>query len=182
MLHFLKYLFQLIISPTPGWEDISHDGRDAKRLAVTGLYPLLVITAISSFIGYIYNGDQSFATLLQKAVITFVEFFITYFIAIFMFSLCISKFIDGEQNEKRNMTFITYNIAILALIRIIENSLPVELSLIEFLPIYVAIVMWQGMKYMAVNKHKVGQFMLLSIFSIILSPYLLSKLFELMSF
>lgn len=182
MLHFLKYLFQLIISPTPGWEDISHDGCNAKRLAVRGLYPLLGIMAMSAFIAYIYNCELSFSALLQNAVITFVEYFITYFIAIFLFSLYISKFIDGEQNEKRNMTFITYNIAILALIRIIDNCMPVELSLIQFLPIYVAIVMWKGMKYMAVNKNKVGQFMLLSILSIILPPYLLSMLFALMSF
>ena len=91
----------------------------------------------------------------------------------------LSKFIDGELNEKRNTTFITYNIAILAIIKIISNCIPVEISLIQFLPIFVAIVIWKGTKYMAVNKNKLGQFMLLSIGAIIVPPYLLEGLFNL---
>lgn len=178
MLSFLKYLFQLIISPTPGWEDISHEGADAKRLATEGLYPLLGVSAISAFVTYFYN-EVELSVLIQKAIITFVQYFITYFIAIFLFSMFLSKFIDGEQNEKRNTTFITYNIAILAIIKIISNCIPVEISLIQFLPIFVAIVIWKGTKYMAVNKNKLGQFMLLSIGAIIVPPYLLEGLFNL---
>jgi hypothetical protein len=177
MLKFLKFLFQLIISPTPGWEDISHEGRDAKLFATEGLYPLLGITALSTFITYFFN-DSGLIALLQKAIITFIQYFASYFIAIFLFSVHISKYIDGEPNEKRITTFITFNIAILAIIRIIENCLPIELSIVQFLPVFVAIVMWKGTKYMAVNKNKIGQFMLLSIISIIVTPYLLQALFN----
>ena len=66
MLHFIKHLLQLIISPVNGWEDISHKGTDAKRLATEGLYPLLGITAISTFIRFFYDDDLTLINLIGK--------------------------------------------------------------------------------------------------------------------
>ena len=41
MLKFIKNIFQLILSPGNGWEDISHDSEDPKSLAANGLYPII---------------------------------------------------------------------------------------------------------------------------------------------
>ena len=179
MLHFIKHLLQLIISPTNGWEDISHKGSDAKRLASEGLYPLLGIAAISTFIRFFYDNDLTLISLIQHSIVVFVQFFVTYFIALFTFSLHLGKLIEGEINEKRSMTYITYSIAVLAFIKIIENCIPINFSLMEFLPIYAAIIMWRGDRYMAVKKEKQGFFITLFIFSIIVPPYLINYLFNL---
>lgn len=178
MLHFFKHILQLLFSPGNGWEDISHEGRDARRLASEGLYPLLGITALSTFISCFYTSDFDLIRLIQQAIVSFIQFFVTYFFAIFMFSMHLGKYIEGEMNEKRNMTFITYSIALLAFIKIIENCLPIELSLVQFLPVYVAIIMWKGTKYMAVKNDKLGHFMILTIFSIIVPTYLIGYLFD----
>ena len=178
MLHFLKHLLQLLISPENGWEDISHQGRDAKRLALEGLYPLLGITAISTFIGLFYDPDLNLTIALQGSIVTFVQYFVTYFIAIFIFSAYLGKYVEGELNEKRNMTFITYSIATLALIKIIENCIPIELSLLQFLPVYVAVIMWKGSRYMAIKRNKAGQYIILTITSIIIPVYLIKYIFD----
>jgi len=178
MLHFLKHLIQLLISPGNGWEDISHQGSDAKRLAIEGLYPFLGITAISTFIGLFYDPDLNLVIALQRSIVTFIQYFVTYFVAIFLFSAYLNKCVEGELNEKRNMTFITYSIASLALIKIIENCIPIELSLLQFLPVYVAVIMWKGSRYMAVKSNKVGQYMILTISSIIIPVYLIKYLFD----
>lgn len=178
MLNFLKHLFQLLFSPGNGWEDISHQGRDAKRLAKEGLYPFLGITAISAFLNYFYNYDLNLINLLQDAIITFVQFFITYFIAIILFSVYLGKYVEGELNEKRNMTFITYSIVALAFAKIVENSMPTEMSIVQFLPVYVAIIMGKGSKYMAVKRKNLAYFIILTIVSIILPVYLIKYIFD----
>lgn len=179
MLHFIKHLLQLIISPVNGWEDISHKGTDAKRLATEGLYPLLGITAISTFIRFFYDDDLTLINLIQQSIVAFVQFFVTYFFALFTFSLHLGKMIEGEINEKRNMTYITYSIAILAFIKIIENCTPIKFSLMAFFPIYAIIIMWRGDRYMAVKKEKQGTFFALFLLSIFAPPYLINYLFNL---
>ncbi len=177
MLRFLKYLFQLIISPGNGWEDISYESRDSKLIASEGLYPLLGITSLSVFIQYFYQ-DSDLISLLQQAIVTFIQFFISYFIAIFLYSVFLPNYVDGEPNEKRSTTFITYNIAILAVITILNNCIPIELSIIQFLPLFVIAVIWKGTKYMAIRKKKLVSFMFLSVCAIIMPPYLLEFIFS----
>ena len=55
MLKFLKNIFQLILSPGNGWEDISHDGEDPKVLAAKGLYPIIGFASITAFAQFFYN-------------------------------------------------------------------------------------------------------------------------------
>ena len=64
MLKFLKNIFQLILSPGNGWEDISHDGEDPKVLAAKGLYPIIGFASIISQAGDLVN------------ILEFKEFFI----------------------------------------------------------------------------------------------------------
>lgn len=178
MLSFLKYLFQLIISPARGWEDVSHAGTPYDELTSRGLYPLLGVAAISVFVSAFYNHDLTFIRLLQGAIIIFVKFFITYFIAVALFSLAAPKMSDGELNEKKGHTFIIYNIGLLALYNIIENILPIQLSFVQFLPLYSAIIIWKGARYLAIREDSMLQFTLFGIFSIIVPPYLISWIFN----
>ena len=74
MLKFLKNIFQLILSPGNGWEDISHDGEDPKVLAAKGLYPIIGFASIMAFAQFFYNEELSLVILLQRAIIIFVQF------------------------------------------------------------------------------------------------------------
>lgn len=178
MSRFLKYLFQLIISPGRGWEDVSHAGISPEELTSRGLYPLLGVTAVSVFVTAFYTNDTSFIHLIQTAIISFVKFFITYFIAVALFSLAATKMSDNGMNEKKSHTFIIYNIGLLALYNIIENILPIQLSFIQFLPLYSAIIIWKGARYLAIREDNMLQFTLFGIFSIIVPPYLISWIFN----
>ncbi len=177
MLSFIGHLLQLIISPNKGWEDISSRGDDPNNLTRQGLYPLLGIAACSVFARLIFI-DLTITSLVQQALIEFIRFFLTYFIASFVMSLTLIKVVDGKPNEKKYCTFIIYNIGILTIISIINNCLPFELSLIQFLPLLVVITMWTGARYISVNKDKLVQFTAISILSILIPPYLLHYLFN----
>lgn len=178
MRSFLKHTLQLIVSPAKGWEDISHAGLPVAKLTSDGLYPFLGITALSVFITGFYNSDTTLIQLIQGAIITFVKYFVTYFLAIAMFASLVKKMVDGDLNDKKSQTFILYNVGLLALYNIIGNCLPVQLSIVQFLPLYSAIIIWKGARYMAVKQELAFQFSLLGIAVIILPPYLLDWIFS----
>lgn len=110
MLKFLTCLIQLIISPAKGWEDIAAVGEEPRKICSDGFYPLLGLTACSVFIRRLYDSDLGLVTMIQGAIITFVEYFVTYFLASFLFSIFLGKVIDGELNEK-NITHLPYTIS-----------------------------------------------------------------------
>lgn len=178
MLRFLKSLFQLILSPERGWEDISAEGTEPRVLLETGLYPLLGVTAASFFLNAVYHSGMQPVYLVQQAIILFIQYFLTFFVAQFVFTSYIHRYISSEVSRKRNDTYIAYGIALLALVSLLHNCIPVNLAIINFLPIYVAVVLWRGVRYMAVLPEKVGKFILLAIGSIIIPPYVIGFLFD----
>lgn len=141
-------------------------------LSVAGAYCLLVFTR------RLYDSDLGLVTMIQGAIITFVEYFVSYFLASFLFSIFLGKVIDGELNEKKYHTFAIYNISLLALITIIENCLPTELSIVQFLPVFTIVVMWMGKRYLAVKEEKSFTFIFLASVAILVMPYLLGFLFN----
>ncbi len=177
MALFLKMLFHLILSPVRGWEDVALDEPEPRRLMTTCLYPLFGIAAVSSFIVGLYDPMLTFVNLLQRAIITFVQFFISYYIAQFVFALFIRRYVaEGDISDDRVSVFISLGLGLLALLAIIVNCLPVELSLVQFLPLYVAVILWKGAPYLGVTDEKMNQFVILAVASIIVPVYLLGLL------
>lgn len=194
MLKFLQYILQLIISPKNGWCDIAKSNCDQKLLMTTGFYPLLGLASLSSFAGVFFDVDMTLVRALQDAIVIFISYFITYFLAELLFSTFLGPLmnysggggVDDETASVRYVsdnrlycTFIIYNLSILVLITLIRNLLPVELSLIQFLPFCVAFIMWKGTEYMSIPEKKTGQFMFLSVFSILMPTYIFQYLFQL---
>ncbi len=180
MLKFLVCLLQLIIAPGKGWEAIAKEDIDPRRLCAEGFYPFVGVVACTVFIQYFYNNDLGLAVLLQCAVITFVQYFITYFLASFLFSLFISSMTDGEVDEKRYHTFIIYNLSLLGLFQMINNCVPVEISIFQFLPFFDIFIIWFGIPYLSVKDDKKVLFLILSVASIMVPPYLFEPLLNMM--
>lgn len=177
MTLFLKLLFHLILSPARGWEDVALEDPDPRRLMTTGLYPLFAIAALSAFIVGIYDPELTFVDMLQRAIITFVQFFISYYIAQFVFSIFIRRYVtDGLISEDRVSVFISIGLGLLAVLEVIMNCLPVELSLVQFLPLYVAFILWKGAPYLDIMETKMDRFVILAGASIIVPVYLLGLL------
>ncbi len=180
MLKYLGYLIQLILSPGRGWDDIALSKLTPKSVASEGFYPLLGVASCSVFVQYFYDTDLTLPVMIESAVIAFVSYFISYFIASFMFAVFGRQLIKGEPDEKRYNLFILFNLSILALISIIGNCLPMTLSLVEFLPVFVLLVMWMGHRYLNVMQGKEAHFTLFCGLAILLPPFLLEYLFKLL--
>lgn len=178
MLDYIKSLFQLILSPGRGWEDIARAKYDPRRLATSCLYKLIAVAAVSVFCQWLWEPDMTFIRLLMLAIITFVMFFAGYFIGIFGLSIIMPHFSAGSVVDNKIHIFVNYSIGLLVLIQLFNNLMPINVPLIYFLPLYVAVVQWKGSAYMQVPESYAGRFVLLAAPLVILPPYLIKGFFN----
>ncbi len=179
MKRYLKHLFQLILSPGNGWEDIDSAHENPRDIAKSGFYPLIAITAMSVFLQGVYHHHLPFLQLFNKMLVTFLVYFISYFFGAFILSVFVESALEGRYNERKCHTFTLYSIGLLALISLITNCLPVTPMILFFLPFYVALIQWKAAKYMGVNEAKTGLFMIIAILGVLLPPYFFLFLFSL---
>lgn len=176
MLKYLKHLFQLILSPGHGWEDISASRIDSRALASAGFYPLTALTALTEFVARFYHDSLTVSQLLMNAITTFVMFFIGYFISTFAISFFMAGVTDGDVSEQRNHTFVLYVLGLLELLMIVQNCVPVPMAIIFFLPVYVVIIMWKASRYLRIASGMTDRFVAGSVAGVLAPPYLLMLL------
>lgn len=178
MKRYLMNMFQLILSPGNGWEDIQTANENSRDIFRSGYIPLITITALSVFIQGIYHHYE-FLVLFLRMLITFLVYFISYFFGTFILSIFVESTLNGAYNERKCETFALYTLGLLALISLVINCLPITPMMLFFLPFYVALVQWKATKYMDVNPHKAGIFMIIAILGVLLPLYLFYFLFSL---
>lgn len=179
MLLYLKSILQLILSPAHGWEDVAKDAEEPRYLAFGGLYPMIALTSLTTFLALFYDSEATFVPTLIKSIEVFLIFFLGYFIGIWIFSIILPTLSRKGVDEKKIQTFGVYSTGLLALIWLVSNVLPMKLTIIYFLPLYVMIVQWKGWRYLGVDSRNQFKFVVLSIVGFILPPYLLYFLFSL---
>lgn len=176
MTHFLKLLFQLILAPQNGWDDIRQESDDSHRVFTRGFLPLVAICAVSVFIQLLYHTDATLLVLVLKAIICFVAFFVTRYIAFFFYSLLLLRDIDTSLNPDRINLFILYTLSVMAMMVTVINCVPFSPVLI-LLALYSIVVIRMGSRFMGVLADRVGHFMFLSIGTLFLPPFLIMFLF-----
>ena len=180
MLKYLGYLIQIILSPSRGWDDVALSKLTLHEALVNGFYPLLGVASCTVFVQGFYDSVLTLSVLIENAVIMFVSYFISYFLASFLFAVFGGRLVNGVLDEERYNMFIVFNLSILVLIAMLRNCLPMSLSLVEFLPVFVLLAMWMGHRYLDVEEGKAWQFTLFCGLSVLTPPFLLEFLFKLL--
>lgn len=172
-------MLQLLLSPVKGWEDVSYDGFDARKLFSRGFIPLTAFCALTVFCRWFYHDDASFAVLLQQAVVCFVKYFAGYYLAMFCFSLYIPIVTEGNVSVNKYSTFVIYGLSLLALVNIIQNAVPLDMAVLYLMPLYVFYILWRGIRYLSVAFSGVTNFLGLIFFALIVPPYLIQFIINL---
>ncbi len=152
MLTFFKYLIQLILSPSNGWEDLAKQNPDPEESLRTGLYPLMGVSAASEFLALLYGRGASMLHVVSAAITDFGAYFLAIFIARLGFDLSLSKVCDEIPEQRRVNNFINVSLGLMVLFQIIDNCIPWNLMLLKFLPLYVVLVISKGTGYMNIRK------------------------------
>ncbi|MBD5346760.1 MAG: hypothetical protein HDR92_06480 [Bacteroides sp.] len=178
MLLYLKLLLQLFLAPRQGWEDISVDNLDPDELARRGLYPLAGIAALSSFMTLVYHSGISIASVFIAAIVRFGAYFAGYFITIFALTTCMPRVSeeDAEADQHEIKLFAVCMMGLMAIIGVIRNSLPSDFAIVNFLYLYLAIIMWRGKFFLRVAESKTVVFVILAVVSVIVPPLLIMML------
>lgn len=189
MLKFLANIIQLIFSPLKGWEDIEDaDSRADSRgyINIRSLYlgcflPLILICSLSAMLRMIY-GD-GFLAVLQVAIIEFFSLFLSYHLAVYIFSWLMPSIMKEDKgliDQRREAMMVMYCISVIALIFLLGNVIKVKLALIQFLPLYVVFIIWKGARFVGVPDRAVGHFMIMASIAILGAVYGLSSLFSML--
>ena len=179
MLHFLKCILQLILSPRNGWEDISLDD-DRRRYPTAASYYLFIgITSLSWLVQWAYHPVYFKAVkVIELVIVTYAIFFVCYFVGTFVMSVALETLVKQgiEIDEHRTRTFTLYSLALLAIVLLLGLLLPASTPILWFLPLYVLVIMWKGARYLRIAKDKVGWFVTTALLGILMPPMLLGLL------
>ena len=186
MLSFLGYIIQLIMNPRRGWEDVASDNPSPRRMLMSGLLPLIVLTSLTYFVRVFYFTDFTVVDAIQGAVINAVAYFATYFIAVFAISLRIpymekddEDMLSMDEASARVEIFSACIVGLLLLITFVSNLIPLDISLLHYLPLYSVYVIWKGAEFLRIDLPKIGHFMILAVLPIIVPVYALGYFFYL---
>ncbi len=180
MIAFLKYLLQLIVSPGEGWKDIAlTSGNNSRRVAFAGLFPWLIIVGLSSFVSMLYSNELTVIDCVLAGLVNFSKFALSYFLAPLIMSFFIDKAAGTIVDDDRLHILTACSIGLLACITLLDNCMPVHVTVLHFLPFFVGIVMWKSMDYLRIPQTNSGSFMLLALPSVIAPPYVIGWLLKL---
>lgn len=179
MVQYLKNLIQLVLSPQKGWEDVSASLADPDRLFRDAFMPLLVVAALSEFVRLFYYNNGGFLTVFELAIALFGSFFVSFFIARIIMMRYVGHFIDGEINPVKITTFILYGLGLLLFIEILENVLPTDLTLVKFLPLFVALILYKSTVYLSVKGGGELRFLCIASLAVIVLPIAVFSLLSL---
>jgi hypothetical protein len=192
MLKFLQNIIQLSFSPQKGWEDLDQDdyrtdGRkgniDVRNLYTRNFLPLILFCSLTAFVRIIFDGGPDFLTALQNVIIQFFSLFLSYHVAIYIFSLMMPKLfqdVNEKPDQRRAAIMVLYCISIIAVIFLLGNVIKVKLALIQFLPFYVIFIIWKGADFIGIPSNSIGPFMLMAFGSVLGAVYGLSFLFNIL--
>lgn len=158
---YIKNLLQLILSPKHAWMDINADDDTMDTITRRGMYPLMAVMLVSVFIRPLYrSGTYSVEALLQTALVQFVALFVAFFAGRLAMDTMLPKYNSTHSPDIiATGTVAAYITGIMTLIQILENLLPVELTVTQLLPLLAAVILWKAAPYLDIEENSEAVFM-----------------------
>lgn len=191
MLKYLANIIQLVFSPQKGWEDLGDDdfrtdGKpgaiDIRRLYTSCFLPFIAFCSLTAFVRICFDGGPDFKGALVTAIIEFFSLFLSYHLAVYIFSWWMPRLIPVDRNPdmRRDAILVMYCMSVVALIFLIGNVIKVHLALISFLPFYVMFIIWKGAEFLGIPQRNIGGFMFMASAAVLGTVYGLSFLFNIL--
>lgn len=178
LLHFLRNILQLVLAPSQAWKDIENEDTLPETLTSRGLYPMMALMLVTVFIRPLYGiGDFDLIRLLQTALVQFVALFIALYAGRSVMEHFLPSYnATAERDPIATYTVAIYGTGLMVLIQMIENLLPIELTVIQLLPAFAAVCIWKSDKYLDLRPQGEVPFMIISILSLIAPVILINML------
>lgn len=181
IIKYLRTLVQLTLSPERGWEDVSAmtPGVDVEAMAKRAYCPLLVVAALSEFVPVIY-GNVGIPTAIEMAIALTGAYLVSFFVARALMLQYLPSLSDAEVNRKKVTVFAGCGMGLLLLIEIFENLFPANLTLLKFMPLFAALVLYRATRYLSIRQGVEIRFLFLAAGAVIVLPTLLLAMLKLL--
>lgn len=139
----LALVFRFLIAPASTWEILKENRKPIAEHEKDWFYPMLAITAATAFVQMFYGGT------LISALIRAIALFTSFFLGSVLCPVAISYLYARLQGpnvgtvrvyESDIKIFVMFNLAVLAIVAIVQNLLPTPLLPLYILPIYLLFV------------------------------------------
>lgn len=173
---FVRHIFQLLLSPARGWEDVSSSGIQPEAAQRQGFYPLIALTALSEFVPMFYDSDYGFIHALECAVAMGFAMFASLFLGRLFLDMTLSRFVDGELNMKKVDLCVTFLMGLNCLFCILNNVVPAQMTVLKLLPLITVIVIFKSTAYLGIREDSQLNFTGLGIVAVIIIPLIITNL------
>ena len=180
---FIKEVLKVVIAPRQGWHDTEKAALPVRLLLLQGYIPFISIVSLSAFLPLIYRSSATPSACLLEAISVFIRYFIGYFAASFFLGFTLRRLHADDETLSVEKTdrLVLYTLASLALISLVSNLCPVELALLQMLPLYVVYIIWEASWHMLVPADRRLQFLGVSVISCVTPLFLVHLFFALLN-
>lgn len=166
----IQALIQLLFSPRQAWEHVKQDDTLRHYLLPLLVYPLLIVTALSEYVPHWY-GFIDLAEATRNAVVTFFKY-TACIISAWIILVVISRHYFMSRCSKRDIhTFTGYAFTVSLLSVLIGNLLPSDFAFIQFLPMYIIWIAYQGREYMQIPEENVFSYTVITSVLLVGMPF-----------
>lgn len=170
-------MLRTLLTPIEGWKAIRRSKITPESFAAGCFYPLIAFASVSEFCGLIYGEDISVSTLLVKALLVFLAFFLGYF-----GTLVVGRLLIPEGNrildEKFGKVFVMNVISTLAVFFILLMALPMLEPILVFLPLWTIYVICRGTRFLRFREGKEASSTCILCFLVIGMPLFMGWIFS----
>lgn len=167
---FIRHLFQLILAPSKGWEDISAAAASYVDIQKNGYFPLIVLTALFEFFRLVYSPTMPFIEALANAVAIGGGLFVSVFAARLFLDIVLTKFINQDMNILKINKLAIYLLGVDCLYRILSDLIPAALTLLSFLPLVSVIIIFKSAPFLSVPDDRIINYLALVFIGVIIIP------------
>ena len=176
MLLYIKQLFQLLLEPTYGWEDISEANRPADVIQKSGFFPWIGVTAASCFLQLFYDNELTFLRAVQTAIAIAGAMFISLFVSRLLLDILLPKYVDPKISSSKISVFNLHMVGLLGVYLVFANLMPATLTFLYILPFLSFLVIFKSITFMGVKEENAISFLLLSALAVWATPILIALL------
>lgn len=170
MFLFIRYLIQLLLSPSRGWEDISSAAQTCDVIKRNGFYPWLGFVAMSNFLQLIYSPTLTFFECLLGAIAVAGGLFISLYLGRLFLDFTLPEHVDAKLNITKINTFCIYMVALMGIYSVISNAMPANLTFLYFLPLLSVVIIFRATAYLGISHDRIAVFICLASVATIVVP------------
>lgn len=173
----ISALIQLIFNPYKAWQELSNDTVREQYLPLLLVYPLLIITALSTYVHYWY-GYTTLAEATREALITLLKFSACIVTAFVLMIKPGRKHFTTDYSKTQAHVFVTFTYTITLLSVLINNLLPSDFAFVQFMPVYIIWIVYQGRDYLKIPQESLFSYTVITSILLLGLPFAWDSIFD----